>query len=266
MSPWRFLNSGISDGASNMAVDEALLAGVSAGTSPQTIRVYGWARPTVSIGYSQDASTEVDRSACERAGVDVVKRPTGGRAVLHAGELTYSVSGISGGPPLGGSIMESYRAIATALVAGLAAMGVGADLVQLTTEPRGGPVGSSPPCFASSGRFEIAVGGRKLIGSAQRRVENALLQHGSLLLDPSHVRLADLLCVTNDRLRDGIRLSLAEKTTNLSSILGHPVRFDDVARAIRAGFEEAWGIELRDGTLAEGELASASMLAVGRRM
>jgi lipoate-protein ligase A len=248
-----------------MAVDEALLAGVGARTSPQTVRVYAWVRPTVSVGYSQEASTEVDRAACERAGVDVVKRPTGGRAVLHAGELTYSVSGISGEPPLGRTIMESYRAIAAALVAGLEVLGVDADLVQLSTEPTGASGGPSPPCFVSAGRFEIAVEGRKLVGSAQRRIENAVLQHGSLLLDASHVELADLLRTADNRLRRRVRQSLSEKTTNLSSILGRRVSFDDAADALRAGFEAAWAVKFRDGALSDEELAASRRLAIDRQ-
>jgi len=111
-----------------MAADEAILEGVDRGSSPPTLRVYAWEPPTVSIGHSQKASVELDLEACRRRGFGVVRRPTGGRAVLHAGELTYSVVGRSGEPPLGGTIAESYKAIADGLLLGLEQLGVRAEL------------------------------------------------------------------------------------------------------------------------------------------
>ena len=160
MNGWRFLNTGPASGAVNMAVDEAILAGVTRGTSPPTVRVYAWDPPTVSTGYAQDLSAELDLVACAKSGVGVVRRPTGGRAVLHAGELTYSVVGESGEPPLGASIMEAYGAIAAALVAGLRSLGVSAELAAVPTASRVRGGGASPPCFVSAGRFEIVVDGR----------------------------------------------------------------------------------------------------------
>ena len=136
MNSWRFLNSGRADGATNMAVDEAILEGVGRGSSPPTLRVYAWEPPTVSIGHSQKASIELDLEACGRWGFDVVRRATGGRAVLHAGELTYSVVGSSGEPPLGGSIAESYQAIANGLLLGLTELGVSAELASVATAPK----------------------------------------------------------------------------------------------------------------------------------
>ena len=252
MGSWRFLNSGCSDGATNMAVDEAILEGVGRGSSSPTLRVYAWEPPTVSTGHSQKASVELDLDACARRGFGVVRRPTGGRAVLHAGELTYSVVGRSGEPPLGGSIAESYRAIAGGLLLGLAELGVRAELAPVATAPRGrGEV--APPCFVSAGRFEIVVEGRKLIGSAQRRLAAAVLQHGSLLTDGTHAQLADVLRVRKDADRAAIKRTLVLKTTDLAAILSRPLEFDELARAIRAGFEKAWGFEFEDGALSERE-------------
>ncbi len=261
MDSWRFLNTGLSDGPTNMAVDEALLRGVVLGTSPPTVRVYGWDPPTVSTGYAQDLEKELDLEACAAAGVGVVRRPTGGRAVLHAGELTYSVAGLAGRPPLGNTIMEAYLSIARALVAGVLVLGVEAGLAKTGEPGRARGEEASPPCFVSSGRFEVVVGGRKLIGSAQRRVGRGVLQHGSLLIDTSHERLAHLLRIRDERRRASVRRSLSDKTTDLSSILGRPVEFAEVARAVRAGFEGAWRTALDPAPLTEVELAVAEELA-----
>jgi lipoate-protein ligase A len=244
-----------------MALDDALLAGVGAGSSPPTIRVFGWSPPTVSLGHSQRAADELDLAACRRAGVGVVNRPTGGRAVFHAGELTYSVAAPAGTEPLGRTVLDSYCAIGRALVAGLATLGVEAVLDEKGTDPglrRGGP---SPPCFVSSGRFEVVVGGRKLIGSAQRRAGRALLQHGSLLMDRRHADLAGFLAGLSDRERDELRASLESRTASLESVLGRAVAFDDVARAVRRGFEMEWGADLSDGCVTRAEVEGAEALA-----
>lgn len=261
MSVWRFLNTGSRDGATNMAVDEALLACVSRGASPPTVRVFGWVPPAVSIGHSQDPAAEVDVDACERAGVGIVRRPTGGRAVFHAGELTYSVVGPSGPAPLGATITEAYRAIGEALVAGLAALGVTADLEETGTDPGIRRGGASPPCFVSSGRYEVVVGGRKLIGSAQRRLGRGVLQHGSVLIDSRHAGLADLIPSLTVAEREAVRRSLEGRTTTLEGILGRPVAFDEVAAAVRTGFAAAWGVELPEGALTDSEELMVEELA-----
>jgi lipoate-protein ligase A len=264
MESWRFLNTGFADGVTNMAIDEALLSGVERGESPPTVRVYAWDPPTVSTGHSQDLSRELDLASCARMGFGIVRRPTGGRAVLHAGELTYAVAAPSGGPPLGSTIQETYRAIAEALLAGLRALGVDADLERVGTEPSGRGGGASAPCFASSGRFEVVVGGRKLVGSAQRRAGRGVLQHGSLLIDGTHAEIADVMAV-DEAARGRVRDLLKAKTTDLSSVLGRAVSFDEVAAAIRAGFERAWGVELRDEGLRDTEREAVETLATGYR-
>ena len=261
MGAWRFLNTGFLDGPMNMSIDRALLEGVELGTSPPTVRVFGWTPPTVSAGHSQDVARELDMEACARAGVGVVRRPTGGRAVLHAGELTYSVVGPSREPPLGASIMETYLAIARALVAGLRELGAECELERAGSETRVRGEGASPPCFAGAGRFEVVVEGRKLVGSAQRRVGNAVLQHGSLLIDGSHAGLVDLLRIASAERCRSIRLSLERKTTDLTSILGRPVEFAEVAAAVAFGFEFAWGTKLVPGGLSRRETEEAVRLA-----
>lgn len=180
--------------------------------------------------------------------------------MLHAGELTYSVVGPAGEAPLGATIMEAYEAIARALAAGLRRLGVEVELARVAAEPRRRE-GASPPCFASAGRHEIVVGGRKLIGSAQRRVGRGVLQHGSLLTDGTHERLADVMRIEDERRRETVRRVLREKTTHLSALLEHPVSFNEVADALRQGFEETWGLSLREACLTDGEREAAKTLA-----
>lgn len=261
MEPWRFLNTGPADGVTNMAVDEALLLGVSRGDSPPTVRVYSWDPPTVSTGYAQDLTRELDLAACARRGFGIVRRPTGGRAVLHAGELTYAVAGPSGRPPLGATIHETYRAIAEALLPALRQLGVEADLERVGTGVSGRGRAASAPCFMSSGRFEIVVEGRKLVGSAQRRVGRGVLQHGSLLIDGTHAEIADVIAIDGEAARLRIREILRAKTTDLSTILDRRVSFDEVAAAVKRGFERAWGLKLRDEGLRDPEREAAQSLA-----
>jgi lipoate-protein ligase A len=260
MNEWRFIDTGPSDGPTNMAVDSALLDGVESGTSGPLVRVYAWDPPTVSTGNSQRVSRELDLAACEEAGFGVVRRPTGGRAVLHAGELTYSVVGRSGVPPLGGSIAETYDAVARALLLSLRRLGVVAELATVPTTARGrGEV--APPCFVSAGRSEVVVEGRKLVGSAQRRLGGAVLQHGSVLLNGTHTRLADVLRLRRESDRKALRAALAAKTTDLTTLLGRPVSYDEVAGAMRFGFSNAWDIRLVEARLTHDERESALRLA-----
>jgi lipoate-protein ligase A len=166
------------DGALNMAVDDVLLEGTAART-PYTLRLYGWRRPTVSLGYGQRWRDGFDRELAARRGVDVVRRRTGGRAVMHASELTYSVSGpVTEGPFIGG-VQPTYRVIAGGLVGGLARLGLAASLERSRGKRERAEPGA---CFASRARHEVLADGRKLIGSAQRRTQHRILQHGSLPL------------------------------------------------------------------------------------
>ena len=188
---WRLLVTEACDGATNMAIDEALWRGRQAGASPPTLRFYGWAPPTVSLGYGQRLDRHVDVEACRRLGVGVVRRPTGGSAIYHDGperELTYSVSATADDLGVSADLLDTYRWIARALVRGLRALGAAAEMV-----PTGRGLGRDPAfCFARTGAYEIEVAGKKLVGSAQRRQGTSFLQHGAILLAVDPVRLGAL--------------------------------------------------------------------------
>lgn len=183
---WRLLLSPPLDGAVNMALDEALQERArSSGES--VLRVYGWLRPTLSFGRNQTARGTYDEERVRRAGVGVVRRPTGGRAVLHDREITYSVTAPAAA---GASLAESYARINRLLCDGLYRLGVAAEVAAGTGRaPRPG----AAPCFETPTVGELVLGGRKLAGSAQWRNDGALLQHGSILVEDDQSAVTGLL-------------------------------------------------------------------------
>lgn len=226
-----------------MEFDEQLAHDVQSGRALPTVRVYGWKPHAISLGHHQ-AITDIDENACRRRGIEIVRRATGGRAILHANEVTYSVTMFSGER----SISDIYASISEALASGLRMLGAPVefaasqpDFPSLYKQP------SAIPCFASSARHEIQYEGKKLVGSAQRRYAaqdgpETVLQHGSILLGAGHEELIDLLAVADERIRDVMKKGLATKTTTLSAILGRTVEYSEAAGALKRGFEQAWGI------------------------
>lgn len=214
------------------------------GASP-ALRLYQWKPWAVSLGHHQDAES-FDGNLLARDGIDLVRRPTGGRAILHAEELTYCVVMVAGRK----SILQVYNIISEALVGGLRFFGV--DVTLQKSQPQFAEVYRQPssiPCFTSSARYEIEWNGRKLVGSAQRRYadgeQDVVLQHGSILCGPAHRRLSDYLQGVDEGVREKVRLEMAEKTVDLAEITGGPVDVVRLAECIRRGFEESWGITLR---------------------
>ncbi len=243
---WRFIDTGPRPGSFNMKFDEALAKDLAQGVGCPAVRVYRWAPWAVSLGYHQN-SEEIDRFRCQERGVDIVRRPTGGRAILHAEELTYSVVL----PADGRSTLAIYNDISNALVRGLKLFGV--DVALQRTQPNFAQQYrriSAVPCFTSSARYEIEWRGRKLVGSAQHRYAGSdqfvVLQHGSILCGPAHHGLIDLLSVQNTDTITQLKNELKEKTADLASILEVPVDLHKLIACIRKGFEQEWGITFVD--------------------
>jgi len=251
---WRLVVTEACDGATNMAIDEALWRGRQAGSSPPTLRFFAWAPPTVSLGYGQRLDRQVDVEACRRLGVGVVRRPTGGSALYHDGperELTYSVSATAEDLGVSADLLDTYRWIGRALVRGLEALGAAAEMV-----PTGRGLGRDPAfCFARTGAFEIEVGGKKLVGSAQRRQGTSFLQHGAILLAVDAPRLGALFPTTRD--------PLASLTT-LEAATGRRPTFEEVAAALRTAFEVEHGLRLVPGGLTDEETARVERLVSDR--
>ena len=251
-SPFRLLVTEPLDGAANMALDEALLLARLDGSAPATLRFFGWDPPTVSLGYGQPLDGRVDLEAARRMGVGVVRRPTGGSAILHEGpdrELTYSVTAAAGDFPGADDLLATYQWIGRALEAGLAALGAPVAMVAAQpSDPRTMPAF----CFARTGSYELEVGGLKVVGSAQRRQGTGFLQHGAVMLAADRDRLA--------RVFPGSRDPLAGMTT-LEAVLGRRPTFDETQAQLADAFSRVHGLELRPGGLTDAETAMAETLA-----
>jgi len=249
------LNTGSADGATNMAIDEAILMALAEGKSQPTLRFFAWEPPCLSIGYNQ-AADEVDITQCQPAGLDFVRRPTGGRAILHTDELTYSIVSLQGEPRVVGGVVESYRRLSAGLVRGLRLLRV--DVAQAehgTVAPTGQDADVSAACFDAPSAYEVTAGGKKLVGSAQVRRKGTVLQHGSLPLQGDITRICHYLVVPSEERREELRQELWARATSLELVLGRVVPFVRVVEALVKGFSEALNLCLEPGELSEHELA-----------
>lgn len=252
--PWRLISDPPLPGAANMARDEAILAAVAAGQAPPTLRLYGWARPCLSLGRFQAAAV-VDEAACARDGADWLRRPTGGRAVLHADELTYSLAAPEAALG-GGSVAATHQRIALALQRAFTGLGLAVERAVTRREP-GGAGGRPGACFAASARDELCVAGRKLVGSAQRRLDGALLEHGAIPLAGDPGRIARYL----HGLDETDAATLRTRATTLAACLGQAVSPATVRAALAAGFAAEFGVALQPGTLSPWECEQAQRLS-----
>lgn len=290
---WRLIVDTASSGALNMARDEALHQLFRRPGARPILRFYGWQPACLSIGYAQPAA-EVNWAACQTYGIDVVRRPSGGRAVLHDHELTYAVIAAADDAVVGGSLALSYQTIANGLVSGLLRHGIIAELAP--GRPQGDRAARrSGACFTATTRSEIVWQGRKLVGSAQLRRQGVLLQHGSILLAPGRVALGHLLrnqaaALVNDDLERGSTTiaSIVALTASASTDIPAPppmaqdapsgapspptavgspplaaTQLADVA-AFAAAFAARLGIDLAASTLTDDEHALATNLVTTR--
>ena len=256
---WRLIVDGEAGGATNMAVDEAILNSVIDGASPPTLRFYAWSPPCLSLGRSQGLA-EADLATCRAAGIDVVRRPTGGRSILHTDELTYSVSLLQTDPRAKGGIVEGYRRLSEGLLTGL--HGLGVDAIQAAGQRT--PDGETTAvCFESPADYEITVAGRKLIGSAQWRARGGVLQHGTLPLCGDLARIVDCL-VFSEPERHAQRRRLHRKALTLEEAIGTVLPFDRVAQALAEGFAQALNLTLVPGELSPQEHAQSE--EIGNRV
>lgn len=222
---------GAHDVVENMRRDRALLAAAEAG-APPVLRLFRFAPPGITLGRNQEASRELDLARCAAEGVDWSPRPTGGRAIFHDQEWTYSLAVRRDHQEWGGSLAVAYARVSALITRSLVRLGVPADLVArhgagsvpaAPRSPSAADVGALPaaPCFASTARHEVVLGGGKLVGSAQRRTAGAILQQGSVLLGPGHLRLADFLAMPpepRERVREALRLATSTAAPWLGTV------------------------------------------------
>lgn len=250
-TPFRLLVTEPLDGALNMALDEALLRGRLAGTAPPTLRFFAWRPATISLGYGQPLDDRIDVAAAAALGIGLVRRPTGGSAILHEGpelELTYSVTATTGDFPGAADLLATYRWIGEALAAGLQKLH--APVAMVPVQPSD-PSAMPTFCFARTGSYELEVDGLKVVGSAQRRQGAGFLQHGAVMLGAAPDRLRAVFPTEPD--------PLAGMTT-LEAVLRRRPGFAETMTALGDGFREAHGLELAPGGLDADELELAETL------
>lgn len=245
MPVWRLLVDGPVQGATNMALDRAVQRAVESGQSPPTLRLYRWARPTVTLGRFQEPDG-VDLAYCAAEGIDVVRRFTGGRGVLHDDELTYSVvAGVDDGIPRG--VAASYRHLSAALAAAYGLLGVDASITRRDSAPN-----SSSACYLATSRADLSAGDSKLAGSAQVWLGGTVMQHGSFTMSRDQDREARVF-----RLSAAEVAALEEHTLTITQALGHRPDLNEVESAIIAAFSQTLDIVLAVGRLSEEERAIA---------
>lgn len=257
MQEWRLITTGYKSGALNMAMDEAILTISAEGDTPPTLRFYGWTPACLSLGYAQKAA-DVDWGRCRTAQVDVVRRQTGGRAILHDQEVTYSIVAPDNNPCVSGTILESYLKISQGLRIGFHRLGIDAEIVSHKDLDRLG----TAACFDSPSFYELTVGGRKVVGSAQTRKNGFLLQHGSIIRALDEDLLFDVLAFPNEEVKRRVKQAFKRKACSLQEVLGRAMSDEEIIEAMVKGFTEAFDVKLIKGELSIAEVELAQELVL----
>lgn len=236
-----------------MALDEALLDWHSEGLIPPVIRFYEWNPATLSIGYFQSVEKEIDMGAVQRLGLGFVRRPTGGRGVLHEHELTYSVIVSENYPDMPATVTEAYRVISEGLLKGFQSLGLEAyfsvpntpDQLQALKNPK------TAVCFDTPSWYELVVEGKKVAGSAQTRQKGVILQHGAILLDLDGEKLVQTFKFSSDEAREKMKNSINQKAVAINKLLQKSISIDTCKTAFLKGFLDALNIEIEPFQLNE---------------
>ncbi|MCD8848466.1 biotin/lipoate A/B protein ligase family protein [Staphylococcus arlettae] len=261
---WNFINTGSNDPYYNMAFDEALLNFVSRGEIDPVIRFYTWNPATLSVGYFQRLTKEIDTAKVKALGYGLIRRQTGGRGVLHDKELTYSVIVLESHPNMPSTITEAYRVISEGLLEGFKLLGFDAYFAiprseeerEKLKQPR------SAVCFDAPSWYELVVEGRKIAGSAQVRQKGVILQHGSLLQDVDIDELFDLFIFKNDRLKDKMKQAFVDKAVAINDIAERHISIAEMESAFEAGFKKGLDIEFKPLKLTPSQLQEVDELII----
>ncbi|KXH87465.1 biotin/lipoate A/B protein ligase family protein [Sporosarcina sp. HYO08] len=254
---WHFINSGKCSPSFNMALDEALLEWNSRGEIGPVLRFYEWEPATLSIGYFQSVDKEIDMEQVEKHGLGFVRRPTGGRGVLHEHELTYSVIVSEDYPDMPETVTEAYRVISSGLLEGFRNLGLDAEF-SVPRSARQSEELKNPKsgvCFDAPSWYELVVEGKKVAGSAQTRQKGVILQHGAILISLDEDKLVSLFKFNSERLRERVRKSLPEKAVAIDRLVDRTVTVDECVEAFSTGFEKALDMTLVPLELTDEQLA-----------
>ncbi len=257
MTLWRLLITPPARGAWNMSVDESILEHIGRGESIPTLRLYAWTPACLSLGHAQPFA-DVDITRLKSHGWEVVRRATGGRAILHTDELTYSVIAPLNEPRVEGSVLESYNRLAQALLLAVKNLEIPVEIKDEVKQDS--ILRNNPVCFEVPSTYEITVNGKKLIGSAQARKKEGVLQHGSLPLTGDLTRICQALVFENESARETASKRLLERATTVESALGRGIGWETATQAFIHAFEAQLGLSLKRGGLSESESERADEL------
>lgn len=244
---WHFLNSGHHDAATNMAIDEALLHWHSVGEINPVLRFYGWKRPSLTFGHFQNVPKTIDFSGIEKHRCEYVRRLTGGSAVLHDDELTYSIVVSENHPKIPKSVNEAYYVLTKGLMEGYRNLGIACEFASPERHSRE----RSAVCFERPAIYELIVDGKKLSGNAQTRMKGVLLQHGSIPMSFDTDMLFDLFHFPSERVRKRQRKAFEHKAISINDITGKKHTYEMLKEAFLDGFKKGLHIEIEPMTLTD---------------
>ncbi|WP_431029840.1 lipoate--protein ligase family protein [Lysinibacillus sp. LZ02] len=262
MKQWYFINSGPCRPSFNMALDEALLNWHSEKLIPPVIRFYEWNPATLSIGYFQRVHKDIEMDEVHRQGLGFVRRPTGGRAVLHEHELTYSIIVEEDYPNMPKTVTEAYRVLSEGILGGFKNLGLDAYFSVPDTKEKQQDLKNpkSAVCFDAPSWYELVVEGKKVAGSAQTRQKGVILQHGAILLDLDEEKLLSVFKFSSEAIREKMRVKLPEKAVAINGLVDKPFTVEQCIVAFKQGFQDALEIELIPYELTPEQLAYVEQL------
>lgn len=256
---WGFLNTRYQDAATNMAIDEALLNWHSKREIPPTLRFYGWTAPSLSVGHFQKTDKRVDFAAIEHYGCEFVRRLTGGSAVLHDDELTYSIVVTENHPSIPKSVREAYHILTKGILEGYRNLNIHADYAYPSREET--IKDRSAVCFEQAAYYEMVIEGKKLSGNAQTRKKGVLLQHGSIPMSIDENMLFDLFLFPSERVKERQRHAFADKAIAINQITNKKHTYDMLTEAFYHGFQTGLGIKFKPLTLTDEQWDEINYLA-----
>jgi lipoate-protein ligase A len=256
---WRLIKTPPASGSWNMAADEAILQAVRNGYTMPTLRLYSWEPACLSIGYAQPIG-DVDIPRLKQRNWDIVRRLTGGRAILHTDELTYSVVGLQDDPHLSGGVLESYRRLSKALMAAILNLGVPVEALPQPQSPDVNNRMKEPVCFEVPSNYEITTHGKKLVGSAQARKRDGVLQHGSLPLYGDLTRITQVLSFPNEHQRQVASDRLLKRATTIENALQRTVSWEEAAESLITAFKDTLQLKFEFAELTSQEIENAEKL------